>query len=57
MTSLTLYSYNFCWCVRTLPIKDEHGRLQQRTPALAAKLTDHDWTWEEWFARPAIQWP
>src|SRR5262249_4975447 len=34
MTYLTLYSYNFCWCVRTLRIKDEQGRWQQRTPAL-----------------------
>ena len=57
MTYLTLYSYNFCWCVRTLRVKDEQGRWQQRTPALAAKLTDHVWTWEEWFGRPAIQSP
>jgi IS1 family transposase len=58
MTYLTLYSYNFCWCVRTLRVKkEEQGRWQQRTPALAAKLTDHVWTWKEWFARPAIQSP
>jgi hypothetical protein len=25
MTYLTLYSYNFCWCVRTLRRKDRHG--------------------------------
>ena len=25
MTYLTLYSYNFCWCVRTLRVKDEQG--------------------------------
>jgi hypothetical protein len=55
MTYLTLYTYNFCWCVRTLRVKDKQGRWQQRTPARAAKLTDHVWTWKEWFARPAIQ--
>ena len=57
MTYLTMYSSNFCWCVRTLRVKAEQGRWQQRTPALAAKLTDHVWTWKEWFRRPAIQSP
>jgi hypothetical protein len=55
MTYLTLYGYNFCWCVRTLRRKDEHGRWRRRSPALAAGLTDHVWTWAEWFNRPAIQ--
>jgi len=55
MTYLTLYSYNFCWCVRTLRIKDQHGHWQERSPALAAGLTDHVWTWAEWFNRPAFQ--
>jgi IS1 family transposase len=55
MTHLTLYGYNFCWCVRTLRVKGEQGRWQQRSPALAAKLTDHVWTWPEWFNRPAVQ--
>ena len=55
MTYLTLYSYNFCWCVRTLRIKDESGRWRERSPALAAGLTDHVWTWKEWFGRPAVQ--
>ena len=55
MTYLTLYGYNFCWCVRTLRVKDEEGRWQERTPALAAGLTDHVWTWREWFTRPAVQ--
>jgi hypothetical protein len=55
MTYLTLYSYNFCWCVRTLRVKDENGRWRQRAPALAAGLTDHAWTWREWFKRPAAQ--
>jgi IS1 family transposase len=55
MTYLALYSYNFCWCVRTLRVKDEHGRWRERSPALAAGLTDHVWTWAEWFNRPAVQ--
>jgi IS1 family transposase len=55
MTYLTLYSYNFCWCVRTLRRKDDQGRWQERSPALAAGLTDHVWTWSEWFNRPAVQ--
>jgi hypothetical protein len=25
VTYLTMYSYNFCWCVRTLRVKDEEG--------------------------------
>jgi IS1 family transposase len=55
MTYLTIYSYNFCWCVRTLRIKNVHGHWQERTPALAAGLTDHVWGWAEWFNRPAVQ--
>jgi IS1 family transposase len=55
MTYLTLYSYNFCWCVRTLRVKDEQGRWRERSPAMAARLTDHVWTWSEWFNRPAVQ--
>ncbi|MBX6314228.1 MAG: hypothetical protein IRY99_15150 [Isosphaeraceae bacterium] len=57
MTDLTLYGYNFCWCVRTLRIKDQHGRWCERSPALAAGRTDHVWTWREWFTRPAVQSP
>jgi hypothetical protein len=49
MTYLTLYRYNFCWCMRTLRVKHEDGRWRVRTPALAAGLTDHLWTWREWF--------
>jgi hypothetical protein len=54
MTYLTLYGYNFCWPVRTLRIK-EGGRWRERSPAMAAGLTDHVWTWREWFSRPAVQ--
>jgi len=55
MTYLTMYGYNFCWCVRTLRVKGDGGGWRERSPALAAGLTDHVWTWEEWFTRPAVQ--
>ena len=55
MTTFTMYSYNFCWAVRTLRRKDEGGRWRQRTPAMAAGLTDHVWSLEEWLTRPAVQ--
>ncbi|MEW6620756.1 MAG: hypothetical protein AB1422_15715 [bacterium] len=42
------FSYNFCWVVRTLRIKDIEGYWQKRTPAMAAGLTDHVWSIEEW---------
>jgi hypothetical protein len=57
MTYLTLYGCNFRWCVRTLRVRGEDGRRRARTPAVAAGLTDHVWTWREWFTRPAVQTP
>jgi IS1 family transposase len=48
MTYFTLYSYNFCWCVRTLRVRNAEGQWQQRTPAMAAGLTPHPWTLLEW---------
>ncbi len=41
ITYYTLYRYNFCWVVRTLRRRDEQGRWQRRTPAMAAGLADH----------------
>jgi IS1 family transposase len=55
MTAFTMYSYNFCWPVRTLRHRRAGGRWQPRTPAMAAGLTDHIWTLDEWLATPAIQ--
>jgi IS1 family transposase len=55
MTYFTLYSYNFCWPVRTLRDKGADGRWQRRTPAMAASLTDHVWSLSEWLTLPAIQ--
>ena len=53
VTYLTMYVYNFCWPVRTLAIKDDQGRWQQRSPAMAAGLADHVWSIPEWLALPA----
>jgi len=51
VTYFTMYSANFCRPVRTL--KAAAG--EERTPAMAAKLTDHVWTLAEWVKRPAVQ--
>jgi IS1 family transposase/transposase-like protein len=51
VTFFTMYSYNFCWPVRTLTEKGGEAR----TPAMMAKLTDHVWTLAEWLKRPAVQ--
>jgi IS1 family transposase len=55
MTYYTLYRYNFCWVVRTLRRRDEQGFWRQRTPAMAAGLTDRVWTLHEWVRFPAVQ--
>lgn len=55
MTYFTLYSDNFCWPVRTLSVRSGDGRLLRRTPALAAGLTDHVWSRDEWLRFPALQ--
>jgi len=55
MTYFTMYSYNFCWPVRTLRKKIGHRRYQPRPPAMVAGLTDHVWSLSEWIAFPACQ--
>lgn len=55
MTYLTMFSYNFCWPVRTLTTTDAGGRRHPRTPAIAAGLTDHVWTLDQWLRYPAVQ--
>jgi IS1 family transposase len=55
MTYFTMYSYNFCWVVRTLEERDGQGRIRRRTPAMAAGLADHVWTMREWITMPSIQ--
>jgi hypothetical protein len=51
----TLYSYNFCWPVRTLRQKGGDGKWHPRTPAMAAGLTDHPWSLAEWLSFPGVQ--
>jgi hypothetical protein len=55
LTAFTLYTYNFCWPVRTLRQKDGAGRWPPRTPAMAAGLADHVWTLEQWVTHTAVQ--
>jgi hypothetical protein len=55
VTYLSLYSYNFCWPVRTLRIEDGRGERRRRSPAMAAGLADHVWTMAEWLSRPTVQ--
>jgi hypothetical protein len=55
MTAYTMYSYNFCWPVRTLRERDEAGRWRQRTPAMVAGLANHPWSLEEWLTLPGTQ--
>jgi len=55
MTHFTLFSYNFCWPVRTLRQGDRGSGYTQRTPAMAAGLADHVWALEEWLTFPGVQ--
>jgi len=55
MTYFTMYSYNFCWPVRTLRVQDRDDRWFSRTPAMVAGLTDHIWSLREWLSYPAVQ--
>jgi uncharacterized membrane protein len=55
MTYFTMYSYNFCWPVRTLREGDDDGHWRRRTPAMAAGLADHIWTIREWITMPGVQ--
>jgi IS1 family transposase len=49
----TLYSYNFCWCVRTLRLRQKNRTWKKQTPAMSAGLTDHVWSIDEWLSYPA----
>jgi IS1 family transposase len=48
----TLYSYNFCWAVRTLREPNGDGTHRPVTPAMHAGLADHVWTIAEWLGYP-----
>ncbi|MDY3557068.1 hypothetical protein R5W24_006253, partial [Gemmata sp. JC717] len=54
-TAFSYFSYNFCWPVRTLRAKGADCCWRERTPAMAAGLTDHVWSLQEWLAFPAVQ--
>jgi hypothetical protein len=54
VTYFTMYSYNFCWPVRTLRQKLGRRRYRQRAPAMAAGLADHIWSLREWLTYPAF---
>jgi hypothetical protein len=54
MTYFTMYSYNFCWPVRSLRVKVHEGHYEPRTPAMAAGLADHIWNTKEWVSYPAV---
>ena len=55
VTYFTMFSYNFCWPVRTLQVRGTDGRWQCRTPAMTAGLSDHVWSLSERRHLPAIQ--
>jgi hypothetical protein len=55
MTYLTMYSYNFCWAVRTLREPTDQGAYRKRSPAMAAGLADHVWPLREWLTFSAAQ--
>ena len=55
VTHFTMYTYNFCWPVRTLRQQGPDGQWLPRTPAMAAGLTDHVWPLWEWLTFPAVQ--
>jgi len=49
-TCLSMYSYHFCWPVRTLRRPD--GQPGPCIPAMSAKLADHPWALHEWLSQP-----
>jgi len=55
MTYFTMYSYNFCWPVRTLRVQSRDEQWLSRTPAMVAGLTGHIWSLSEWLSYPAVQ--
>src|SRR5215207_604668 len=48
-------AYNFCWAHGSLRVAAGNGqrrKWRERTPAMAAGLTDHRWTMQEWVSQP-----
>src|SRR4029453_13644210 len=54
VTAFTMYSYNFCWAVRTLREGGPDGRWRRRTPAMAAGLADPVWPLGEFLQLPGV---
>ena len=52
MTYYVAYSYNFCWPVRTLRVKNDDGKWKSRTPSMSAGLADRVRTTLEWISYP-----
>ncbi len=55
VTYFTMYTYNFCWPVRTLRRQGPDGQWLPQTPAMAAGLTDHVWSLWKGLTFPAVQ--
>lgn len=59
VTRFVVFSGNFCKPVRTLRqrLRRKQGKRKwrQRTPAMAAGLTDHVWSMVEWLSLPSVQ--
>jgi hypothetical protein len=53
---LSVTYYNFCWDHRSLRMRRPDGSFQHRSPAVAAKLTDHIWTIHELAHYPVTRW-
>jgi len=53
MSWLAVGLYNFCHAHSSLQIKHE-GQVAHRSPAMAAKLTDHIWSIREWLLCPVL---
>jgi len=54
VSAFVVFSYNYCWPVRTLRQGSRRTGYRPRTPALAAGLTDHVWTLREWLTFPGV---
>jgi IS1 family transposase len=54
-TYFSMYSYNFCWPVRTLRQRGPDGKWQPQTPAMAAGLASHVWPLAEWVTMQRVQ--
>lgn len=53
MSWLSVGLYNFCRGHRSLK-NVQDGQVQHRSPAMAARLTDHIWTVREWLLCPVV---